>query len=153
MELGRGRIGAYISSPAPIVDKQNRIHLFFVWRRGIGSNYNQNLGYMRSDDGGVTWKRSDGTPYTLPVTFDSAEVVREIRVEQNLERPSCYYDEKDNPWCAYPMKDGNGVAQIWVTYFDGTKWVHEQVSHRVAKSRSELPPTQRWFLAFSPPVS
>ena len=31
--------------------------------------------YARSDDGGTTWKRSDGAPYTLPIAPDQAEKV------------------------------------------------------------------------------
>jgi hypothetical protein len=149
METGAGRKGAYISSPAPIVDKQNRIHLFFIWRSGGGNNYNRNLSYMRSDDGGKTWKRSDGTPYTLPVTFDTAEVVDEVPVEQNLEVPSVYYDEDNNPWAAYIKRGDNGIAQIWVVHHDGSQWIKEQISHRRSPSRLDIPPPQRRILSLS----
>ena len=36
-----------------------------------------NVYYARSDDGGTTWKRSDGTPYTLPITEAAAEKVHD----------------------------------------------------------------------------
>lgn len=35
----------------------------------------QTVGYLRSDDAGHTWTKSDGTPVTLPVTADKIEVL------------------------------------------------------------------------------
>jgi hypothetical protein len=34
-----------------------------------------NVYYAYSDDGGTTWRKSDGTPYTLPITEDAAEKI------------------------------------------------------------------------------
>jgi len=34
-----------------------------------------NVYYACSDDGGYTWKRSDGTPYALPITEETAEKI------------------------------------------------------------------------------
>ena len=59
-------------------DARGTIHLSWVWRETWLVETNHDLCYARSDDGGKTWTRSDGTPYTLPVTMADAETARHI---------------------------------------------------------------------------
>lgn len=59
-------------------DARGTIHLSWVWRETWLVETNHDLCYARSYDGGKTWTRSDGTPYTLPVTMADAETAWHI---------------------------------------------------------------------------
>lgn len=50
-------------------DRQGTIHLSWVWRETWLVETNHDLCYARSRDGGKTWERSDGAPYSLPITI------------------------------------------------------------------------------------
>jgi hypothetical protein len=65
-------------------DFPRKVH--FVWSRLGGGTEEEirdkhlwarryNIYYACSDDGGTTWRRSDGTPYELPITEDNAEKI------------------------------------------------------------------------------
>ncbi len=62
------------------VDASGTIHLSWVWRETWLVETNHDLCYARSSDNGITWQRSDDTPYTLPITMSTAEVAHTPRL-------------------------------------------------------------------------
>lgn len=71
------------SSMTTLVEKED-IYVYPVYGFAIGEDgvihlginlYTSDYGYMKSDDGGETWKKSDGTDYTLPLNKTSIEKV------------------------------------------------------------------------------
>jgi len=63
---------SYFNSLALAPDQTlHAVFNFFEWDTKKG----RKIGYMQSSDGGKTWRRSDGSPYRLPVTFASAEAI------------------------------------------------------------------------------
>ena len=62
---GEGARNAYWQLCA---DRFGTLHLSWVWRETWMVETNHDLCYARSLDGGLTWQRSDGTPYSLPIT-------------------------------------------------------------------------------------
>ncbi len=128
------------------VDRQNRLHLFFLWRwTATGDNDdNRNINYMMTDDFGQTWKKSNGTAYSLPVTFGSAEVVDEVPVRSGLFIPDATFDENNNPVVLYARNDSSGIQQYFTAYLKDGDWVKEQISQKTWPGHLNLPKDLRW---------
>lgn len=77
---GQGKRNAYWQL---CVGNDGTIHLSWVWRESWLVETNHDLCYARSRDGGLTWEKSDGEPYALPITADNAEYA--CRIPQNSE--------------------------------------------------------------------
>lgn len=115
------------------VDPEGVIHLSWVWRETWLVETNHDLCYARSRDNGVTWERSDGTPYSLPITAGNAEVA--WHVPQNSElinQTSMTADSKGNPFIATYWRDSTStVPQYRLVWHDGDRWNMSQVGNRV----------------------
>lgn len=131
------------------VDRQNRLHLFFLWRWTAtgGNDDNRNICYMMTDDYGQTWKKSDGTTCNLPVTYESAEIVDEVLTRNGLFIPDASFDEKDNPIALYTKNDANGIQQYFVAYLKDGNWIKEQISQKTWPGHLNLPKHLRWRLS------
>lgn len=131
------------------VDRRNRLHLFFLWRWTAtgGNDDNRNICYMMTDDYGQTWKKSDGTTYNLPVTYESAEIVDEVPTRNGLLIPDASFDEKDNPIALYTKNDANGIQQYFVAYLKDGNWIKEQISQKTWPGHLNLPKHLRWRLS------
>jgi len=57
------------------VDRSGTIHMMWCWRAPGSAATNHDICYAASRDGGVTWEKSDGAPYDLPIEKHNAEVV------------------------------------------------------------------------------
>lgn len=114
------------------VDGRGTIHLSWVWRETWHVETNHDLCYARSEDGGVTWQKSNGERYTLPITAGNAEYA--CRIEQNSElinQTSMSTDASGKPFIAtYWRSRGDSVPQYRLVWFDGQQWRQRQVSNR-----------------------
>lgn len=113
-------------------DSHGTIHLSWVWRETWLVETNHDLCYARSRDGGKTWERSDGTPYTLPITASTAEVA--VHVPQNSElinQTSMSADKDGNPYIATYWRDADSkVPQYRLVWNNGKGWKQSQVGER-----------------------
>jgi hypothetical protein len=118
------------------VDGKGAIHLSWVWRESPDVASNHDMCYARSQDGGKTWERADGTTYTLPVTQASAEVALRIPQKRELiNQTSICADEAGQPIIATYFREGD-VVQYQLIYRDGGRWKSTPVTSR--KSRFSL---------------
>lgn len=126
---GEGKRNAYWQS---YVDISGVIHLSWVWRETWDVSTNHDLCYARSRDQGVTWERSDGTKYTLPINQANAEYV--LRIPQNSElinQTSMCADAKGNPYIStYWRADARSLPQYFLVWHNGERWASMQVSDR-----------------------
>ena len=106
------------------VDMNGTIHLSWVWRESPDVASNHDLCYARSDDGGVTWKKSDDVMYALPITAATAEYACKIPQGQELiNQTSMTADEEGNPFIAGYWRDsGSTVPQYHVIYKTARGW-------------------------------
>jgi len=82
------------------------------------------VGYMKSDDGGGTWKKSDGTTYTLPVTSSTIETIEE---GDNLRLGNIAVDSDGHPFfVVHRLHNSPQNAQFW--RHNGTSWVGTTLS-------------------------
>ena len=118
---GEGQRNAYWQG---CVDRAGTIHLSWVWRESPDVASNHDLAYARSKDGGVTWERTDGSAYALPVTLANAEYA--LRIPQNSElinQTSMAADGAGRPYIAtYWRAAGSRVPQYHVVHHTAGGW-------------------------------
>jgi hypothetical protein len=126
---GEGQRNAYWQCA---VGADGSIHLSWVWRESPGVETNHDLCYARSSDGGVTWTKSDGTKYELPITQATAEIAQAIPQKHELiNQTSMCVDGEGNPVIAtYWRPEGTQVVQYFIVRHDGRAWSKSQVSDR-----------------------
>ena len=119
------------------VDRFGHIHLSWVWREDPPVESNHDLAYAKSLDGGVTWLRSDGTVYDLPIRAAHAEYAWLIPPGSDLiNQTSMATDPEGRPYIAgYWREEGSEVPQFQIVHHDGGAWRKTQVGQRVTPFR------------------
>ena len=118
---GQGQRNAYWQM---FVDRKGTIHISWVWRETPDVKSNHDMCYACSKNGGVTWQKSNGDIYTLPINKANAEVVKEIPQNSNLiNQTSMTADDEGNPYIAtyYKGKD-DSCTQFYVIYRENGCW-------------------------------
>jgi hypothetical protein len=126
-------VNAYFNTLA--FDSQGDLHATWTDRSTPAFQTNHNIYYARSPDAGVTWTKMDGTPYVLPITEPTAELVVPISEGSTLiNQASMTVDQNDNPlvatWWAPGTAQGNFTRQYMLSYYDGAAWQTSQISDR-----------------------
>lgn len=118
---GEGKRNAYWQA---YVDAKNVFHISWVWRETPDVASNHDLCYARSEDGGLTWKKSTGEKYKLPMNALSAEYVCNIPPNSELiNQTSMSADQYGNPVIAsYWKAKGSSVPQYHLVYKKNKKW-------------------------------
>lgn len=127
---GEGARNAYWQLCA---DSAGTLHLSWVWRETWMVETNHDLCYARSHDGGVTWERSDGSPYALPITMATAELAWGIPQKSELiNQTSMTADPAGNPMIATYWRDANDSVPRFrlVTHDPQEGWRMETVGQR-----------------------
>ena len=126
---GEGERNAYWQM---CVDRNGVIHVSWVWRETPAVETNHDLCYARSKDGGVTWEKSTGEKYTLPINAGNAEYAFRIPQESELiNQTSMTADRKGNPFiAAYWKGAGEACPQYKLVFKDKDGWKSKKVHHR-----------------------
>jgi hypothetical protein len=132
---GEGERNAYTNQIA--IDHRGHLHLSWTWRDTSDVATNHNLLYATSPDGGHTWFRSNGEPYSLPINYANGEVVVEIpRNSELINQCSMTVDTRGRPIIAsYWWPKGADAPQYHVAWFDGSRWRVSQVGQRTEPFR------------------
>lgn len=117
------------------VGADGALHLSWVWRESWDVATNHDLCYAKSTDGGLTWSRSDGAPYGLPITLDTAEVAWPVpQASELINQTSMTTLADGRPVIATYWSDPDEPGpQYRVVFHDGQQWRAQQVSQREAK--------------------
>ena len=107
------------------------IHIMLVWRGTGNANTNNDICYVKSSDEGITWKKYDGTTYTLPITHSTVEVVVDTDATGSGLVNQCGFEVGTDgvPHGAFWLYDTNGYTQMHHVYHNDTEWVNEQVTN------------------------
>jgi len=126
---GEGKRNAYTQTT---VDSQGTIHTSWVWRENPNVSSNHDLCYAKSTDGGVTWLKSSGERYTLPITLENAEYALQIPQESELiNQTAMATDAQGNPFIAsYWRPQGTLVPQYHIVYHINGKWQLRNLNFR-----------------------
>lgn len=103
-------------------DTQGVIHLSWVWRESWDVSTNHDLCYARSKDGGLSWEKSTGEKYTLPITASTAEYAWMIPQKSSLiNQTAMAADKKGNPYMVTYWSE-NEIPQYQIVYLDKGNW-------------------------------
>jgi hypothetical protein len=126
---GEGKRNAYWQA---CIDDNGAIHISWVWRETPDVASNHDVCYARSKDGGVSWEKTTGEKYVLPITTNSAEYA--MKIQQNSElinQTSMCADEKGNPFIATYWREANEmVPQYHIVYYTNKKWESIELNFR-----------------------
>lgn len=87
-----------------------------------------NVYYAFSEDGGTTWKRSDGTPYELPITEEAAEKVWDSG-QHGVWLKDIQLDEAGDPYLVFVDAEVATYESGWkVARRAGDQWVVNRVT-------------------------
>ena len=112
------------------IDNKGVIHLSWVWRESGNVSTNHDLCYARSKDGGITWEKSTGESYKLPITAATAEYAWEIPQNSSLiNQTTMTTDKNGNPYIGTYWSE-NGVPQYQIVYQKDGKWKKENTGFR-----------------------
>lgn len=115
------------------VDSNGTIHLSWVWRETWDVSTNHDLCYAQSKDGGMTWLKTTGERYVLPINAQNAEYA--FRIPENSElinQTSMCADSRSRPYIATYWKEKGNVPQYYLICHDGVKWSKEQATKRTS---------------------
>ncbi|WP_342647644.1 BNR repeat-containing protein [Mucilaginibacter sp. CSA2-8R] len=126
---GEGQRNAYWQLAT---DKAGTIHLSWVWRETPDVASNHDLAYACSKDGGITWQKSTGELYKLPITAATAEYACKIPQKSELiNQTSMFADDKGNPFIAtYWREENSQIPQYHLVYKSGNKWKVSNLAFR-----------------------
>jgi hypothetical protein len=115
-----------------VIDNKGAIHISWVWRETGDVSTNHDMCYAKSEDGGITWKKSTGEMYKLPITAATAEYALKIPEKSDLINSTAIaVDENDNPYIvSYWKKVGDSTPQYRLIYKTGNVWETQQISNR-----------------------
>lgn len=118
---GEGKRNAYWQM---CIDKKGLIHISWVWRESPDVASNHDMCYARSNDGGLTWEKSTGEKYALPINAVNAEYACKIPQHSELiNQTSMFADDKGNPFIATYWRDSStAVPQYHIVFKTGDSW-------------------------------
>ncbi|TKC65145.1 neuraminidase [Pedobacter hiemivivus] len=115
-----------------VVDKKGVIHLSWTWRESPDAASNHDICYAKSLDGGLTWTKSNGEKYVLPIKESTAEYV--IKIPQNSElinQTSMTIDQDGNPYISTYWKEKSDTApQYHLLYLKNKHWINLNLGFR-----------------------
>jgi len=114
------------------IDHKGTIHISWVWRESPNVATNHDMAYACSKDGGLTWQKSTGEKYIIPITQASAEIA--LKIPQNSElinQTSMSADKKGNPFIATYWREKNSdIPQYHIIYNNGKNWKSTNLDFR-----------------------
>ena len=114
------------------IDNNNIIHVSWVWRETWDVETNHDLCYAKSTDGGITWQKSTGEIYQLPISASTAEIAWHIPVKSELiNQTSMHADKESNPFIvSYWRAESADVPQYHLVYNINGCWKRMKISDR-----------------------
>lgn len=106
------------------IDTRGTIHLSWVWRETPDVATNHDMCYARSRDGGLTWEKSTGEKYQLPINAANTEYACKIPQKSELiNQTSMFADDAGRPFIAtYWREEGQTIPQYHLVYHDESGW-------------------------------
>ncbi|MBE5322099.1 BNR repeat-containing protein [Pedobacter sp. MR2016-19] len=126
---GEGQRNAYWQVA---VDQVGTIHLSWVWRESPDVASNHDLCYAKSTDGGITWLKSTGEKYKLPITATNAEYTVKISQKSELiNQTSMFADAKGKVFIAGYWRGANETGpQYHLVFKTDSSWKVSNLNFR-----------------------
>lgn len=132
---GEGQRNAYTNQIA--IDSSGAWHVSWCWRETADVATNHDICYARSEDGGLTWMKSSGEIYDLPITAKNADYVRRIpQNSQLINTTTTAVDSRGYPLIAtYWSPEESDVPQYHLVRWDGSRWQVSRIGNRTLNFR------------------
>ena len=127
----------------PCLDTNGNLFFIWVWRDTPAYESNHDFNFAKSTNGGRTWLRFDGTPYTLPISASgengdsntAAERILDIPQNSSLiNQAGMCLDQSGQPvvatWWAPGTPTNDFRRQYMVLFRSTNSWEVRQVSQR-----------------------
>ncbi len=126
---GQGKRNAYWQT---CVGENGFIHVSWVWRESPDVSSNHDMCYAVSKDGGISWQKSTGEKYALPITAATAEYACVIPQKSELiNQTSMFADANGNPYIATYWRDsGSQIPQYHIVYLNKSGWQTQNLGFR-----------------------
>jgi hypothetical protein len=126
---GEGQRNAYWQA---CIDTKGTIHLSWVWRETPDVASNHDMAYACSNDGGLTWQKSTGEKYQLPIHANNAEYAFLIPQKSELiNQTSMFADAEGHPYIAtYWREENSKTPQYHLVYKTNDRWKKEVIDFR-----------------------
>ena len=125
--VGEGKRSAYLNGPVQGPD--GIYHLCWIWRGSPDCASSHYVCYARSRD--LThWETSHGKPLTLPITFESCEVVDPVPEKGGAVNGNVVlgFDAQQRPIVSYHKYDSNGFTQVLNARLENGEWRQHQAT-------------------------
>lgn len=118
---GEGKRNAYWQA---CTDAQGGIHISWVWRESPDVASNHDMCYAYSKDGGISWQKSTGESYSMPINAATAEYALKIPQSSELiNQTSMVADAAGAPYIAtYWREQGDSIPQYHIIYKKASGW-------------------------------
>ncbi|WP_323816288.1 BNR repeat-containing protein [Cellvibrio sp. NN19] len=112
---GEGKRSAYWDMT---LDKNNVLHLAWIWRDTPDVASNHDIAYARSLDNGQTWQDLSGQGYQIPINATNAKLAKRIPTRHKLMNPPVVAaDDQSNPFIAsYWANSPSDIPRYHVIY-------------------------------------
>lgn len=116
------------------VDNKGTIHISWVWRESPDVASNHDMAYACSKDGGLTWQKTNGEAYPLPITASSAEyAVRIPEKSELINQTGMSADEDGNPFIASYWRSADADRpQYKIIYYAQGAWHTRSLDFRAS---------------------
>ena len=122
-------------APVPYVDSIVRdsfghLHVSWMWRTTTDPLTNHKVLYAKSEDNGTTWKRTNGSIYSIPISETTAEEADSSGTSTGLLNSNdIAVDSSGNPHIVYIKKGSEGYLNYFHTWHNGTAWNIQQITN------------------------
>ena len=106
-------------------DPRENMHLFWNWRRNGDMPRSEifDVLYAKYDKSRSRWEKSNGAPYSLPITKGNAEEIDNIWMNLGLsDQDSVFADKNCFPHAVYQKFAPDGHSEIFHARFNGSSW-------------------------------
>jgi hypothetical protein len=111
-------------------DAKGNMHLFWNWRKKGDKHRTEifDVLYAKYDKSRSRWERSNGKPYSLPITGGNAEVIDSVGMNLGLlDQNSVVFDGSGYPHVVYEKFAPDGHSEIFHARYNGSSWRITQV--------------------------
>jgi hypothetical protein len=124
---GKGQKSAYLNGPLRGPD--GYFHLTWIWRETPDCATSHHICYARSRDL-VNWETSSGKPLSLPMTFETGEVVDPVPMYSGAINGNVAlgFDAQQRPIVSYHKFDTNGFTQVYNARLEDGEWKSYQAT-------------------------
>lgn len=124
---GKGQKSAYLNGPLRGPD--GYFHLTWIWRETPDCATSHHVCYARSRDL-IHWETSGGNPLSLPMTFETGEVVDPVPLYGGAINGNVAlgFDAQQRPIVSYHKFDTNGFTQVYNARLEDGEWKSHQAT-------------------------